>query len=106
MADVEIDLDRSLAPRGFAWIVPFRRGESSMARVGLMSSDNPGSFHSPEELASFYRMTPAPNGHGGFSVDSSILFPPAAQCGTCHSSDPTFFALRAADGTDVNMYDD
>ncbi len=39
-ADVEIDLDRTLAPRGFAWIVPFRRGELSMARVGLMSSDS------------------------------------------------------------------
>ena len=37
--DVEIDLDRSLAPRGFAWIVPFRRGESSMARIGLMATD-------------------------------------------------------------------
>ena len=37
--DVEIDLDRTLAPRGFAWIVPFRRGESSMARIGLMATD-------------------------------------------------------------------
>jgi flavin-dependent dehydrogenase len=36
---VEIDLDRSLAPRGFAWIVPFRRGDACMARVGLMASD-------------------------------------------------------------------
>ena len=39
---VEIDLDRSLAPRGFAWIVPFRRGETHMARVGLMASDGAG----------------------------------------------------------------
>ena len=36
---VEIDLDRSLAPQGFAWMVPFRRGHSDMARVGLMASD-------------------------------------------------------------------
>ncbi len=36
---VEIDLDRSLAPRGFAWTVPFRRGDSHMARIGLMASD-------------------------------------------------------------------
>ena len=36
---VEIDLDRSLAPRGFAWLVPFRREQSDMARVGLMTSD-------------------------------------------------------------------
>jgi geranylgeranyl reductase family protein len=40
IADVQIDLDRTLAPRGFAWIVPFQRGKSSMARVGLMSSDS------------------------------------------------------------------
>ena len=38
IVDVEIDLDRALAPRGFAWIVPFRRGDTSMARVGLMAS--------------------------------------------------------------------
>jgi flavin-dependent dehydrogenase len=36
---VEIDLDRSLAPRGFAWLVPFRRGQVDMARIGLMTSD-------------------------------------------------------------------
>ena len=38
--DVEIDLDRPRAPRGFGWIVPFRRGDSSMARIGLMASDS------------------------------------------------------------------
>jgi digeranylgeranylglycerophospholipid reductase len=37
--DVEIDLDRGLAPRGFAWIVPFERSGAMMARVGLMASD-------------------------------------------------------------------
>jgi flavin-dependent dehydrogenase len=36
---VEIDLDRALAPRGFAWLVPFQRGGMDMARVGLMASD-------------------------------------------------------------------
>jgi digeranylgeranylglycerophospholipid reductase len=36
---VEIDLDRSLAPRGFAWLVPFRRDQSDTARLGLMTSD-------------------------------------------------------------------
>jgi geranylgeranyl reductase family protein len=36
---VEIDLDRALAPQGFAWVVPFRRGGSDMARIGLMTSD-------------------------------------------------------------------
>ena len=37
--DVEIDLDRTMVPRGFAWMVPFERGGVSMARVGLMASD-------------------------------------------------------------------
>lgn len=36
---VEIDLDRGLAPQGFAWMVPFRRGDADMARIGLMASD-------------------------------------------------------------------
>jgi geranylgeranyl reductase family protein len=35
---VEIDLDRALAPRGFAWLVPFRRGDAHMARIGLMAN--------------------------------------------------------------------
>jgi digeranylgeranylglycerophospholipid reductase len=35
---VEIDLDRALAPRGFAWLVPFRRGDVHMARIGLMAN--------------------------------------------------------------------
>jgi digeranylgeranylglycerophospholipid reductase len=39
LEDVEIDLDRTMAPRGFAWIVPFERTGLSMARVGLMASD-------------------------------------------------------------------
>jgi digeranylgeranylglycerophospholipid reductase len=39
---VEIDLSRSLAPRGFAWLVPFRRGDTHMARVGLMANDDAG----------------------------------------------------------------
>ena len=37
--NVEIDLDRSVAPHGFAWVVPFRRAEAPMARVGLMAND-------------------------------------------------------------------
>ena len=39
LGDVEIDLDRSLAPRGFAWVVPFERSGTTMARVGLMAGD-------------------------------------------------------------------
>jgi digeranylgeranylglycerophospholipid reductase len=35
--DVEIQFGREVAPGGFAWLVPLRRGESSCARIGLMS---------------------------------------------------------------------
>jgi geranylgeranyl reductase family protein len=38
--DVEIDLDRTLAPSGFAWIVPFRREHLTFARLGVMTSDS------------------------------------------------------------------
>ena len=37
---VEIELDRSLAPQGFAWLVPFHRGTAHMARIGLMAADS------------------------------------------------------------------
>jgi digeranylgeranylglycerophospholipid reductase len=35
--DVEIQLGREVAPGGFGWLVPLRRGEASCARIGLMS---------------------------------------------------------------------
>ena len=37
---VEIDLDRAIAPAGFAWVVPFAVGGVSAARVGLMASSS------------------------------------------------------------------
>ena len=37
---VEIDLDRAIAPGGFAWVVPFAAGSGAAARVGLMASDD------------------------------------------------------------------
>jgi geranylgeranyl reductase family protein len=59
---VEIDLDRAVAPQGFAWLVPFRRGNVDMARIGLMSSDGAaGRFrHYAERLA---------RRHGGAGVE-------------------------------------
>jgi digeranylgeranylglycerophospholipid reductase len=33
---IEVRLGRSVAPAGFAWVVPFRRGERRFNRVGLM----------------------------------------------------------------------
>jgi geranylgeranyl reductase family protein len=37
---VEIDLDRAIAPSGFAWVVPFAVDGTPAARVGLMASGN------------------------------------------------------------------
>ncbi len=34
--DVEVHLGRAVAPGGFAWVVPFRRGDRRFNRVGLM----------------------------------------------------------------------
>ena len=34
--DVEIQFGREVAPAGFGWLVPLRRGETSYARIGLM----------------------------------------------------------------------
>jgi geranylgeranyl reductase family protein len=33
---IEVFLGRSVAPGGFAWLVPFRRGDTAFSRVGLM----------------------------------------------------------------------
>ncbi|HSC27144.1 MAG TPA: NAD(P)/FAD-dependent oxidoreductase [Vicinamibacterales bacterium] len=38
LGHIEVHLGRSVAPGGFAWIVPFRRGFESFARVGLFCS--------------------------------------------------------------------
>jgi geranylgeranyl reductase family protein len=35
--DVEIQFGREVAPSGFAWLVPVRRGDSWCARIGLMT---------------------------------------------------------------------
>jgi geranylgeranyl reductase family protein len=42
--DVEIHLGREVAPKGFAWAVPFRRKEGSFARVGVMC-DRDAEYH-------------------------------------------------------------
>jgi digeranylgeranylglycerophospholipid reductase len=38
--DVEVHFGQTVAPRGFAWAVPVRRGTSSYARIGLMCDGN------------------------------------------------------------------
>jgi geranylgeranyl reductase family protein len=41
---VEVHLGRAVAPRGFAWIVPFRRDGQPYQRLGLMADVRAGSF--------------------------------------------------------------
>jgi len=40
---VEVHLGRSVAPRGFAWVVPFRRDGQPFQRLGLMADSHAGS---------------------------------------------------------------
>ncbi|PYR95029.1 MAG: hypothetical protein DMF84_03295 [Acidobacteria bacterium] len=41
---VEVHLGRSIAPRGFAWIVPFRRDGQPFQRLGLMADARAGAL--------------------------------------------------------------
>jgi geranylgeranyl reductase family protein len=38
-AHIEVKFGREVAPKGFAWLVPFQRAEDSYARIGLMCAD-------------------------------------------------------------------
>jgi digeranylgeranylglycerophospholipid reductase len=38
--DVEVHFGSQIAPQGFAWVVPIRRGTSWLARLGVMCSSN------------------------------------------------------------------
>jgi geranylgeranyl reductase family protein len=40
--EIEVRFGREVAPKGFAWLVPFRRGAASYARIGLMSETRAG----------------------------------------------------------------
>ncbi|MBA3296832.1 MAG: geranylgeranyl reductase family protein [Acidobacteria bacterium] len=42
--EVEVHFGQTVAPSGFAWVVPVRRGSSSFARIGLMC-DGPAGRH-------------------------------------------------------------
>jgi geranylgeranyl reductase family protein len=42
-AQIEVKFGREVAPKGFAWLVPFQRAETSYARIGLMCADEGGS---------------------------------------------------------------
>jgi digeranylgeranylglycerophospholipid reductase len=37
---IEVHLGRTVAPGGFAWMVPFRRGQTAFNRIGLMCGSN------------------------------------------------------------------
>ena len=42
-AQIEVKFGCEVAPKGFAWLVPFQRGDESYARIGLMCADEGGS---------------------------------------------------------------
>jgi geranylgeranyl reductase family protein len=42
MPDIEVQFGREVAPAGFAWMVPFKRGDVPYARIGLMSQTRAG----------------------------------------------------------------
>jgi flavin-dependent dehydrogenase len=44
LEEVEVHFGAELAPQGFAWVVPVRRGAESYARVGLMCEGNAALF--------------------------------------------------------------
>ena len=46
--EIEVQFGREVAPSGFAWMVPFRRGDEAFARIGLMSETR-----SAERFAAF-----------------------------------------------------
>lgn len=48
MPEIEVQFGREVAPSGFAWMVPFRRGDEPHARIGLMSETR-----SAERFAAF-----------------------------------------------------
>ncbi|MGH7411682.1 MAG: geranylgeranyl reductase family protein, partial [Candidatus Methylomirabilis sp.] len=42
--DVEVHFGQEIAPESFAWIVPFKRGGASKARIGLLASRDAGGY--------------------------------------------------------------
>ncbi|HVL67916.1 MAG TPA: NAD(P)/FAD-dependent oxidoreductase [Vicinamibacterales bacterium] len=53
--EIEVHLGRGTAPGGFAWVVPFRRGDQRFNRLGLMCEAAAGAHF--EEFASRVRAT-------------------------------------------------
>jgi digeranylgeranylglycerophospholipid reductase len=46
MTEVEVAFGRQVAPAGFAWLVPFKRGNAPYARIGLMCNERSGAHFS------------------------------------------------------------
>jgi digeranylgeranylglycerophospholipid reductase len=46
LGDVEIHFGSEIAPKGFAWTVPVRRGSATFARIGVMAQADAGVFFS------------------------------------------------------------
>jgi digeranylgeranylglycerophospholipid reductase len=46
LGDVEIHFGSEIAPKGFAWAVPVRRGDGTFARIGVMADADAGLYFS------------------------------------------------------------
>lgn len=64
--DVEVHFGHAVAPGGFAWAVPVRRGPSSFARIGLMCDGNAGRYFSDfvDRIGPRLRLAQAEDGAG------------------------------------------
>jgi digeranylgeranylglycerophospholipid reductase len=66
--NVEVQFGRDVAPGGFAWLVPFRRGEVPYARIGLMTESR-----SRERFSMFLRALSARVGADPDSIPAPRL---------------------------------
>lgn len=68
MSGIEVQFGRAVAPAGFAWLVPFSRGGSPHARVGLMSESR-----AAERFAAFLQSLYARAGIGSDTLPEPRL---------------------------------
>lgn len=64
LGDVELHFGLEVAPKGFAWVVPVRRGAQTHARIGLMCDGNAAQY--------FERFISQINRRWGITTDHDI----------------------------------
>ncbi len=62
LGDVEVHFGNDVAPKGFAWVVPVRRGNDTFARVGLMCDRDASGYFRRHALRArdAWRLSPIP----------------------------------------------